>query len=176
MRSPLYFLFLFAALCLLFAPAPSAMGAEPLLLNGSDGSYWGLSKLDVAAKAPGNVKEEKTMGGFTLLVYTGAVNGIPVETAYTLKGDKCWKITITPEAGEKNVILPLFQSTVAELTKRLGTPSEAKELEGISNSASWDEGETTAYVYIDFDGGKAALKIACESAALVKSIWGSRAK
>lgn len=171
MRSLPHSLFALMIFCLLLGTPSFAAGAEAVLLNGSDGSYWGLSKADVASKAPGSLKEEKNMGAFTALLYTDAVNGIPLETFYTLKDDKCWKISIITKATKEDAIIPLFESLVAELTKRLGAASETKDLKGITKSAAWDTGETTAYVYCDFDDRKVSLNIFYESAILVKGPW-----
>ena len=163
-------------LCILLILPVSAMGAEPALLNGSDGGYWGLSKAEVAAKAPGTAKGEQKMGGFVGLVYADTASGIPVETFYTLKADKCWKVTITAKSRNKDDMLPLFAAVVAELTGILGTPSEVNELENISRSAGWPEGKTTASVYCSLSGDMVTLDVAYESKALSEAIWGKRTK
>lgn len=174
MHASLRYSIALVSFCILLA-LPSQAEASSALLNGSDGGYWGISQAEVSAKAPGEFTGEKKMAGFVGLVYMVRINDVPVEVVYTLKDDKCWKITITTEKRSRGEILPIYEAVVAALTKSMGQPTEKKELEDISNSTSWDGDATGASVYCTFTDGKAQLDISYESKELARAIWGKLA-
>ena len=116
------------------------------------------------------------MAGMVLLEYTSQAKGIPVETSYTLKDDKCWKMTIRiipTDAGAAATAQTRFDEAAAGISKVLGEPEEKNDYEGKRYVVSWKSEKTTSLLY--FSPGideRAGLNISFESPVLSGQIWG----
>lgn len=152
-----------------------AAEAGAILLNGSDGAYWGLSKAEIKTKAPGKFASEEKLLGFVILFYADSLGKTPVEIRYSLKDDKCWKITVTAKTDNRRSLEKLFEETVANLAKTIGPASKREVVPDISLSAVWDGDETGARVYCMLADDKNELAISYESTALTEAVWGKLA-